>query len=369
MKKKVLILGAGRQGNIIATSLFETGFNIEVWDVSQDSLKKLPVGIKKKKRDFRKFKSLFSHYNLVVDCLPAFLGMEAMEAAVNNKVSCVSISYTKENPLKLNSKAKKAGVVIIPDAGLAPGLSNLLSGLGFTYLNGADTLIVKVGGIPLHPVPPINYEITWSPEDLIDEYLRVARIRRDGKLLRVPALSDIKKESIDKYKNLESFITDGLRTLLYTLPVRNMEERTIRYRGHSDIIKALKALGLFDDKLISFGEKCKISPRRFTAEIFSHLTGDSRDLVILEIVLKKSRKKMIFSLIDKGRKGVSAMTRTTGYPAFVTAWMFLDGFIEKKGIVPLEILGQNKEFAFEFLSRFEKVMDSKINIMIPVKKY
>ena len=369
MKRKVLILGAGRQGNIIATSLLEKGFGIEVWDISEDSLKKLPDGTKKKKRDFRKFKSHFSRYYLVVDCLPAFLGMEAMETAIDNRVSCVSISYTRENPLKLNSKAKKAGVVVIPDAGLAPGLSNLLSGFGFHYLNGADTLIVKVGGIPLHPVPPINYEITWSPDNLIDEYLRVARIKRNGKLLRVPALSYIKRESIDKYKNLESFITDGLRTLLYTLPVRNMEERTIRYRGHSDLIKALKALGLFSDKPVSFDEKCKISPRRFAAELFSRLTGHSRDLVILEIILKKSREKMVFSLIDKGRNGVSAMTRTTGYPAFVTAWMFLDGFIENKGVVPLEILGQDKEFAFEFLSRFEKIMGRRIKIMMPIKKH
>ena len=349
--KKILILGVGRQGHIIARTLHKTGYNVEVWDANAKSFKNLPEGIKKKKRDFRKFKADFSRFNLIVDALPSFLGIEAMETGIQKKASVVSISFTEEIPLFLDKKAKNNGVIVIPDAGLAPGISNILAGFGYSSLKGADTLIIKVGGIPLHPEPPFNYEITWSPEDLIDEYMRVARIKRNGKTVKVPAVSDTKKESINNYKNLESFITDGLRTLLYTLPIKNMEERTIRYQGHSEIIKILKSLGLFDDKPIVIDSKYKILPKKFTAELLSRFKGDGKDLIILEVIIKNKRKRMEFSLVEKGQKDVSAMSRTTGYPAVVVGSMFLDGLIKRKGVVPLEILGMDQNFTNEFLKR------------------
>ncbi len=353
MKKKVLILGAGRQGNIIAESLYKSGYIIEVWDINKKSLEKLPSGIKKRKRDFRKFKDNFPLFNLMIDALPAFLGMEAMQLSIEKKISVISISFTEENPLMLNKKAKKNGVLVIPDAGLAPGLGSLLSGFGYSILNGADTLIIKVGGIPLHPIPPFNYEITWSPEDLIDEYTRVARIKRNSKIVKVPALSDTKTESIGEYKNLESFLTDGLRTILYTLPIKNMEERTIRYQGHSNLINTLKKLGLFENTPVLIDKKCKIKPRKFTAKILSHLKSTSRDLVIFEIIVKNGKKKLKFSLIEKGKKDKTAMSRTTGYPAVAASSMFLDGLIEERGVVPLEVLGKNQDFTYEFLKRLK----------------
>jgi len=353
MKKKILILGSGRQGNIIAKSLYKSGYITEVWDINKKSLEKLPAGIKKRKRDFRKFKDDFPLFNLVIDALPASSGMEAMQLSVEKRVSVVSISFTEKNPLVLNTKAKKNSVLVIPDAGLAPGLSNLLSGFGYSILNGADTLIIKVGGIPLHPIPPFNYEITWSPENLIDEYTRVARIKRNNKIVKVSALSDTKNESIGEYKNLESFITDGLRTILHTLPIKNMEERTIRYQGHSNLINALKKLGLLENTPVLIDKKYTIKPRKFTAKILSHLKSTSRDLVILEIIVKNGKKGLKFSLIEKGKKDKTAMSRTTGYPAVVASSMFLDGLIEKKGVVPLEVLGKNQDFTNKFLVRLK----------------
>jgi len=353
MKNNVLILGGGRQGNLIANGLYKIGHNIEVWDINKKNLEKLPLNIKKKIRDFRKYKPQLSYFDLIIDALPSSLGIEAIRTAIENKVSIVSISFTPETPLSLNNRAKKNGVLVIPDAGLAPGISNLLSGFSYSILNGADTLIIKVGGIPLHPEPPFNYEITWSPEDLIDEYIRPARIKRNGKIIKLPALSNKKKESIGKYKNLESFLTDGLRTILYTLPIKNMEERTIRYQSHSELIKDLKLLGFFDSSPIIIDNRCKISPKKFTAGIFSHFKKNSKDLVLLNIIMKNGRKSIEFSLIEKGKKEEFAMARTTGYTAVVASSMFLDGLIKQKGVVPLEVLGKNLNFTFEFLKRLK----------------
>lgn len=351
MKKDVLVLGAGRQGNIIARTLNKMGYGVEVWDTNEKSLKSLSTGVKKRRRDFRKFKDDFSRFDLIVDALPSFLGIEAMKTGIKARVSVVSISFTEEAPFFLDKESKNNGIIVIPDAGLAPGLSNLLAGFGYSILKGADTLIIKVGGIPLHPEPPFNYEITWSPEDLIDEYMRIARIKRNGKIVEVPALSDTKREVIGIYKEIESFITDGLRTLLHTLPIKNMEERTIRYRGHAEIIKMLKSLGLFDYAPLAINDKCKISPKKFTSKLLSYWKGNGKDLVLLKVIITHKRRKIEFSLIERGKEGASAMARTTGYTAVVASSMFLDGLIKEKGIIPLEILGMNKNFTYEFLNK------------------
>src|SRR5205085_11676997 len=129
-------------------------------------------------------------YDVGVGAMPARLGFAATQAAVKAKRHYVDLSYYSEYAALLHGAAQAAGVAIMPDCGLAPGLSNLIAGRALATRKPKE-INIQVGGFAADPKKPYGYVITWSPEDLVDEYLRPTRIIRDGKVVEVPALSGL----------------------------------------------------------------------------------------------------------------------------------------------------------------------------------
>jgi saccharopine dehydrogenase-like NADP-dependent oxidoreductase len=267
-----------------------------------------------------------------------------MEAAIRAGVDLVDVSFGEQNPLLLMEKARRKGIIIVPDCGVAPGLSNLLVGLGMTEVENPTEAHIRVGGLPQKPQPPLGYRIVFSAEAVVDEYTRKARIVRNGEVVEVEALSGLESFEFPGIGKLECFYTDGLRTLADTLKLRNMDEKTIRYPRHAEKVKALVEAGLFGSEPIVLG----VRPRDFMEVFLSQklkMGKNEKDLTILEVMVKGENGGIRYRMLDKfdDRNNITSMARTTGYPLAVVSMLVAEKKVERKGVVPLEVLGADKK--------------------------
>ena len=238
---RVAVLGCGVVGSAVAKDLADhLSAELFVMDINEERAETLAREINSgwmrvNASNYRQLVNTLNGFDLVIGALPGRLGFNALKAAVEAGVDIVDVSYMPENPLTLHEDAERAGIIIIPDCGVAPGLTNILAGYGASRLDAVNYIHIMVGGIPEKPIPPLGYTITWSAIDLLEEYTRPARIVLNGEVVEVPALSGLETVKFPGLGILEAFYTDGLRTLIHTMPnVAEMWEKTLRYPGHAE---------------------------------------------------------------------------------------------------------------------------------------
>jgi lysine 6-dehydrogenase len=367
---KIGVLGAGMQGSIVAQDLASAGFKVTVFDNNISRLRQLKRHIPIKAQQFNvnskvKFIRLIKTFDLIVGALPAALGYYTMDCAIAAGVDCVDMSYAHEDPLKLHAKAQQAKVRIVPDAGFAPGLSNILVGETYQQFNGIDKLRILVGGVPQNVVPPFYYRITWSPTDLIEEYTRPARIIKNKENITVEALTGIETVTFPKVGKLECFYTDGLRTLLSTIKnVESMEEKTIRYPGHAELFKTIIKCGFFSDQQVRCRKQMMPIKSISTEYLRVMLSqGDEQDISIMEIDIKKGKNKRTYRCIDyyDAKSGITSMARMTAYTSSIIAQCVKH--YPEYGVIPPEYLGMNRK-----ISQFIKNELKKRKITITTSK-
>ncbi len=347
---KVLVLGGGKQGGFISKKLKKEGHEVVVWDVREEVKKALegsgilferknPLLLQDPEREL-------SPFQVIIDALPGKVGFKVLENLVELGKKVVSISFGSEDYLLLSGKAEATGALVIPDAGIAPGLTNLLAGYGFYKMGKADSLKIWIGGLPNEPLPPFYHNITWSVEDLIEEYTRPARLKEYGILKTVVPLNHIKNEMNFPVKPLSSFPTDGLRSLLYTLPVPNMEERTLRYTQHLQAMKIIYSFGFFDDNLTIEFASFTIPVKKLTGKVLEERFSSfpEEDLVVGRVEVKGEQTMTfdIYGEYDYERK-ITAMSRGTGTVAVCMASMVMEKLIKARGVYPPENLGKEPE--------------------------
>jgi len=377
---KLLVLGYGNIGSVLAADLAESMPSAEITIAGRHRNKaeeaavairrENVAGIRLDTHNHHELVRAMKRFDLVVGALPGDVGYRSVKAAIEAKVDMVDVSFMSENPLTLNEDAVKAGVTIVPDCGVAPGISNLLVGHAVSKLDQVEDVHIMVGGLPEEPVPPLGYTVTWSVEGLIDEYTRRARIVEDGEVVEVEALTGLEEIEFPGVGKLEGFYTDGLRTLLHTVKgVKNMWEKTLRYPGHAEKIKLLKALGFFDEHPIEL-ENARFSPRRVTVKLLEEKLRrpEIRDMVAMRVkvsgVEAGSRKRYVYHLLDRydESRRVTAMARTTAYPASIIAQLIIRKTIKEKGVIPLEKLGAEevpfKRILGELERRQVKILES-----------
>jgi saccharopine dehydrogenase-like NADP-dependent oxidoreductase len=221
---------------------------------------------------------------------------------------------------------------------------------------------IYVGGLPKIRKKPFEYKASFSPVDVIEEYTRPARIMENGVIVVKPALSEREWIHFDEVGTLEAFNTDGLRSLLYTMPhIRNQKEKTLRYPGHAELIINLKEGGFFDEKPIAIDD-VKISPLQFSSKIlFSEwkLGAEEEELTIMRVILhgelQGRQKNIVYSMVDRydNATKTSSMGRTTGYTCTATVNMLAQGLFDQKGVFPPELVGKNKP-SFDFVLNYLK---------------
>jgi lysine 6-dehydrogenase len=369
---KVLVLGCGNIGSVAAEDLAQSMSSIEVIVADKDKIRAKDVAERIDRRNISWIQLDAANYDETVDALkdftlimgflPGKLGYLLAKACIDAGKDLVDVSYMAENSLTLHQKAIEADVTIIPDCGLAPGISNILVGHAVAMLDKVQAVHIMVGGLPEKPIPPLDYIITWSPESLIDEYKRKAMIVKKCKILAVEPLSGLEEVEFPGAGKLEAFYTDGLRTLPSTVKdVEDMWEKTLRYPGHAEKIKLLKALGFFDEKQIDV-EDSHLSPMKVTAKLLKQKLWkpEVKDIVALKVevsgVKNGRRTRYTYSLLDRydEKQGITAMARTTAYPASIVAQLILGKVIKEKGVVPPEKIGMNDELFRTLLQELEK---------------
>ena len=353
---KCLVLGCGRVGSEVALDLSksECFSQVVVADAERNMLEKVSSRLGENSTilmDVGKYNALVEvlrKFDMVIGALPGYLGYAAMKACIGAGVNLIDVSYMPENPMDLADQARKSNVIAIPDCGLAPGLTNMLAGHGAAKMDGLDEIKILVGGLPEAPVPPVEYTITWSATDLIEEYTRKPRVVRNGETVEVEPLTGLETVHFPEIGLLEAFYTDGLRTMLYTFggKVKDMCEKTLRYPGHAEKVRLLSQLGFFDSKPLEIND-AEVLPKKFTAKLLEDRLRREEvpDVVVarVEVSGKKGADRVCcsFNLTDRFDKVrlVSALVRTTAYTAVATALTLARGLIRERGVVPPEQLG------------------------------
>ena len=354
---KVLVLGSGNIGSTAAGDMAKNMSSSDIVIADQDSRRAKDVAGRIGESNVSwvhldvanrgQLLSTLKDCDLAMGFLPGNLGYSLMEACIEARKDLVDVSYMAENPFRLHQAATSAGIIIVPDCGLAPGISNFIVGHAFRKLDKTKAVHVMVGGLPKKPIPPLGYIVTWSPESLIDEYTRKAIIVKRGRRVQVEALSGLENVEFPEVGKLEAFFTDGLRTLLYTMDgVGDMWEKTLRYPGHAEKVRLLEAMGLFEEEKIKV-EGEEVSPRKLAVKLFEQTLRkpEVKDFVALKVEVcgVKNGEEMDYTyhMLDNydEKRGVTAMARTTAYPMSIVAQLILSGAIKEKGVVPPERLG------------------------------
>jgi len=358
---RLLSIGCGYIGSVLAEELIH-GLDFEELIISDSGKEKIEETAKKLGErvvplqlditDYSNLLEVIENADLVIGLSPGRLGFNVMKACAEKKKDLVDLSFMAEDPFVFQKSASDAGVIIVPDCGVAPGLSNILIGRSSSQLDEVEDVSIFVGGLPQKPVPPLNYKVTWCVEDLFEEYTRKAKIIRNGKMVEVDALEGLEEIEFEGLGRFEAFFTDGVRTLHNTIKAENMWEKTLRYPGHAEKIKLIKKFGLLEKEPIA---SLNTSPWEFMIKFWEENLSftEARDLVLMRIGVsgRKDSAKILYTyeMIDyfDERKNITAMGRSTAYTAFAVIKLIIEKRIAQKGVVPPEILGMDKKIFAE----------------------
>ena len=361
----IVILGAGMIGRAIALDL-ASSFSVTCFDVSDQNLDLLVErnsSIQIEQADLKQYDQYskwLDNFDIVVTAVPGFMGFDVLKEVIACGKDVVDISFFPEDVLQLDKLAKEKKVTVITDIGVAPGMSNLILGYHNEEMK-VNNFECYVGGLPKIRSKPFEYKAPFSPADVIEEYTRPARLKENGQIITRPALTDREYINLDGVGTLEAFNTDGLRSLLFTMPhIPNMKEKTLRYPGHVELIIALKQAGFFDDDGIDFDGK-KISPREFSSRILFNnwKLGNEEELTVMKLIIEGEKNNLaqrieydLLDLFDEKSK-ISSMSRTTGYTCTATVHLIAKKIFTEKGVFPPELVGKDKK-CFDFVMEYLK---------------
>ncbi len=364
----IIILGAGLVGSPMAIDLARSsGFNVTIVDRDNEPLLKLKdkFQIKTIQSDLsieKNIKEVIKGFDVVLSAVPGFMGFNTLKYIIEEGIDVVDIAFFPEDPFLLDKLAKENNVTAIIDCGVAPGMSNMLTGYVDEILDKTEMGITYVGGLPEVREWPYEYKAVFSPIDVVEEYTRPARYIENGQLVIKEALSEPEYLNFEGIGTLEAFNSDGLRTLAKTIDAPNLKEKTLRYPGHIEKMAVLRETGFFSQKEIDING-VKIKPMDLTAKLLFpkwELKDGESDITIMQVIIEgiKNGEKIryTYDLLDKLDKKTNthSMARTTGYTATSVIRMLNAELYKKKGIIPPELIGKNPECVKFVLKELEK---------------
>lgn len=370
----VIILGAGRMAYGLAFDFLKNNSisKIMVTDQSAEALEAFKSFFDSPRietqimhaDDLKNLKLLFNKADGVVSAVPYDYNFDLTELAIDCGCHFVDLGGNNtvvEKQFRLSEKAKQKNVGIVPDCGLAPGMTSIIAAYAMDQLARIDDVKIRVGGLPLNPETPLNYKLVFSVHGLINEYIEPAIILQDGKIKKVESMTGLEElEFPSPFLKLEAFYTSGgTSTLPQTFQdkVINLDYKTIRYPGHARLMKAMIDLG-FTDKKSRFSYQGNSFNTRdiFEAMLDNALQYESEDVVLIRVSAKGQKggreKTVTYQAIeyaDKKNK-LTAMMRTTAFPAAIILQMLMEGKIKERGVLKQE----SSIPGFEFIVELEK---------------
>lgn len=279
--------------------------------------------------------------NAVMCAMPYQLNLDLARVAVAEGIHFSDLGGNTEIVFKqkeeLDAPARDRNVSVMPDCGLAPGLVNIVAQIGIDRCDETSAVRLYVGGLPQFPEPPLNYQLVYSLEGMLDYSTTPSWVLRGGERTQVPALSERESIEFDELGALEAFHTaGGLSTMAFRYDGRidTMEYKTLRYPGHAKIIEAMRELGFFSLEPVNVRGQ-QVVPRHVSIALMESKLRkpDSPDLVALRVIVegKKGGKPVHheWELVDRfdSTLGITAMMRTTGYSLSITGQLQAQGVI------------------------------------------
>jgi lysine 6-dehydrogenase len=352
---RMLVLGAGLQGSACAYDLLQNPDVAEV-RLADINVQQLPdflapysgprlLSTPLDVRDREAVVAVMRSCDAVMSAIPYYFNLDMAKCAIEAGVHFCDLGGNTELVIgqkALDADATAKGVTIVPDCGLAPGMVNILAEHGIQQLDAVESVKIFVGGLPQQPEPPLNYQVVYSLEGVLDYYTTKSWIIRDGRGQQIDALSEIEQvEFGDGVGMLEAFHTaGGLSTMAFRYDGRipTMEYKTLRYPGHAEIMAAIRDLGLLDLEPVDVKGSTVVPRDVFIAAAGPRLTRDSPDLVALRVEVRGSSggtpRRLVWELVDRAdqERGISAMMRTTGYSLSITGQMQVRGEVRPPGV-------------------------------------
>jgi saccharopine dehydrogenase-like NADP-dependent oxidoreductase len=379
---RAIVLGAGMVGTVMAADLAaESDIDVTLADVRSEALKSAAARVGPRLRtvqvdlgDVDSLKQTIAPFDIVLGALASRIGFQTLRAVIESGKNYCDISFMPQDAWELDGLAKSNGVTAIVDCGVAPGMSNLLAGYGAAQLDECETIEIYVGGLPRERRWPFQYKAGFSPHDVIEEYTRPARVVEHGRVVIKEALSEPELMDFVGVGTLEAFNTDGLRSIATFLKAPFMKEKTLRYPGHIELMRAFRETGLFSHEPVT-ASGVQVKPIDVISELmfpkWTYEAGEE-DLTVLRVMVegRKGRQRMRLSweLLDffDGRSQSTSMSRTTAIPCAIMARMVARGELRMPGVIPPELLAEEpglvdrvfKEHAqrgIEYRSRLEDI--------------
>ena len=372
---KAVVLGAGLMGkqaarDLVADEAVECVFLADR-NIVQAELFRKQLGSSKLEivmmdaSDDKALTAAISKGDVVINALFYTFNEKVAAAALKYGVHSVDlgghIGGATDAVLELHEKAQQKGITLIPDLGVAPGMINILAGYGASKLDQVSDIRLFVGGIPVHPEPPLEYNHVFSLEGVFDHYTDKSHVIRGGKLLEVDSLSEIEHVEFEEFGVLEAFHTSGgTSTLTDTFSdVNSLEYKTLRYKGHAQKFKLLVDLGFTNRMKTVEVDGHEVKLRSVLKAVLEPITelGDKQDAVVLRVLVSglKKGEEMGYEYnmvtVKDSKTGVTAMARATAYTISVVAQMIGKGIIDKRGAYPPEMIVPGNEYIAEMAKR------------------
>jgi lysine 6-dehydrogenase len=378
---KILVLGAGRMGHGAVFDLLYNSPEVELVTVADYDLtkaEKIAATIDNPRLEvtqldvsrFSDAAELMRGHDSAISCVNYWYNLELSKAAIETKTNFCDLggnNYIVDEQLALDEEAKQAGINIIPDCGLAPGMVSILAMHGANRFDEIEEIHIRVGGLPQNPKPPLDYQLVFSVEGLINEYIEKARVIRDGEIKEIESMTELESLEFENFPALEAFQTSGGTSTLpdtFLGKIKELDYKTIRYSGHCDKFKTMIDLGLCSGEEI-LADFVKVKPRKVLGELLQrNLPADEPDYVLvrLEFVGKSGdeTKRLRYDIIDKFDEAtnLSAMMRTTAFPASVIAQMMAKGDVKLRGATPQEKAIDAEKFVAELARRNITIQES-----------
>lgn len=288
-------------------------------------------------------------YQSAVSCVTYRYNPGLTRAAIKAGCHLVDLggnNDTVRTQMDMTAEAEKAGVIVVPDCGLAPGMVSVMVADGVAKFDTVKSVRIRVGGLPQSPRPPLNYQMVFSAEGLINEYWESCVILEGGKKKTVNPMSDVETLEFDGVGTLEAFYTSGGTSTLpetYGGKIDFLDYKTIRYPGHCQLFKTMLEIGLASRKPVKVGDQ-SVEPRAvLKAVLDQNLSFGDLDLVLVRVTLDGVKdgkpKSVVYEILDRQdtKTGLTAMMRTTAFPAAIIAWMAAAGQIKERGVKPQEV--------------------------------
>lgn len=359
---RAVVLGGGMVGSAMAMDMQRSGVQTTLLDLKPETAasaaQRWGFGLAAADlSDPRAIQSAVRDADIVLGALPSRLGDMAMGAVIEASKPYVDIAFVAEDLRHHHEAAVAAGVPVVFDCGVAPGMSNLLCGVAVHKMERCDRLEILVGGLPQARHWPFEYKAPFAPWDVLEEYTRVARVVENGRLVEKVALTEPQLFDFEGIGTLEAVNTDGLRSLV-DLPVPDMIEKTLRYPGHYELMRVFRETGLFDLEAVEVNGQ-SVVPREFLAKLlFPKWTYDEGegDVTVMRVraegLSQGRRVRWDWDLLDHydPETCIRSMSRTTGFTATVVALRILEGHVPSAGVVAPEALWSDADAILEALS-------------------